>query len=295
MDSDKIFEEYTELLFLAGENITPLQNLILYLHAANLASGLKCTGKNEDDPESDYVIPLDWNKSEDDVYSIRYKNPKNNETIYFKFIEEKNLLDVNAVRFSKTGRIYSNSISMNDIKKFDKESLEKIRMKYQKDILDGIFDVALKKDDRKQVFEPIRREPKPEYPDNPNPFWRPPQNPLAIGPRSPFGDYGSSDLRPVPNDPFGEKPTGQGNLFGPNNPFFIYGPHSGGMGLTKPPGARFDPYGPDDITPFKDEKPKRPPGGNGFGPGSNSSGSGFGGLGGGFGGGGFGGGGGFWG
>ena len=271
MDSEKAFEQYKQLLFSVGDNITPFQKLILYLHASNLASGLKCTGKNEDDPESDFFIPPNWNKSEDDVYSMRYKNLKNNETIYFKFIQEENQLIANAVKSLKTGHIYSASFNINDIKEFDKDSLDKIRMKYKKNILNEIISEAPKKEDIKQTPEQIFRGSQTNVPNIPNPLWRPSQNPPNISPVNPFGDYGSSDLRPVPGDlrpvpidPFGEMPTGKGNLLGPNNPVFIYGPQSGGMGLIKPPGARFDPYGPDDITPFPDEKSKNKPPPTGF-------------------------------
>jgi len=110
---------------------------------------------------------------------------------------------------------------------------------------------------------------------------------------NPFGDYGSSDLRPIPIDPFGTMPEGQGNLLGPNNPIFTRGPNYGtGMGLGgQKPGIKFDPYGPDDIDPFAGERgfKKGGPGG----PGNNNPFGGPGGFGGsGLGGGGMGG---FWG
>jgi len=199
-------------------------------------------------------------------------------------------LDVNAVRSTKTGRIYSSSFDLRTIKNFeDTTLLDKLLKQYQKDIANPISD------QEKMIEEPgpcptrERNMTEPPQPDLP-PWLRPRyQEPSRT---NPFGDYGSSDLRPVPLDPFSQSPGSQGNLLGPGNPIFNIGPQpGGGLGITgsKPP-IRFDPYGPDGILPFEgDPNPnkrlggpdmdKGPFGGGGFG------GTGFGGKsGGGFGG-----------
>jgi len=292
-----VLQQFQELKLVAGDIKDKKEQLILFIHAANLTSGLKCTGILEDDPESDYVLPPNWNQHQEGVYSLKYSNPKNKEAIYFKFIAEEWLVDVNAVRSTKTGRIYSSSFK--EIKELNESSLEKILTTYKKEILDPINDKEPKTEEKTESND-NRRDPLRVYPDE-NPFWRSRNVPAPRG--NPFGDYGISDLNPVPLDPFGEIPTGQGNLLGPNNPIFSQGPQpgfGGGMGIIQPgpgqPGVRFDPYGPNGVDPFEGERPRLPGNQNpnpfGGGPGPNPFGGG-----GRFGGGGFGGGGGrgFWG
>jgi len=284
MDLNKVITQYKELLFCEGEPKEKHLQLILLIHSVNLVAGFKCTGLNEDDPESDYVLPPSWKIHQDGVYSFRYLNPKNKETIYFKMVHEDPILDVNAVRSTKTGKIYSISYNLRT-QQLDDTAIESLVKKYKSDMIDDLND-----EKQKQLADESSRGRSPLEVD-PNPFWwiRPRNdNPQPSG--NPFGDDGSSDLRPVPIDPFSTMPERQGNILGPGGPVSTGGPTYGrGMGLGgQKPGIRFDPYGPDDIDPFAGEK--------GFkkgGPGNNDPFGGPGGFGGsGLGGGGMGG---FWG
>src|SRR4051812_34671343 len=103
MDFKNVFSQYQELKLIAGDVGDKTQQLILFIHGVNLSSGLKCTGIYEDDPESDYILPQNWNLHQEGIYSLRYFNPKNKESLYFKFVVEDWLVDVNVVRSTKTG------------------------------------------------------------------------------------------------------------------------------------------------------------------------------------------------
>jgi len=286
-----IESRFQELLFLNQDIQDPKLQFILLIHAANLFNDLKCTGLLEDDPEGDYIIPPNWQKDAEGIYSFRYFDPQAKDTVYFKFVTEDSLIDINAVTASKNDKIISLDYKLTDYEKFDPETINKIYKRYRNDFLPKILphlkptEESSKKDESRTRGIIIEDRPM---------FVIPRGDPRI--PVDPFGDYGRSDLYPNTNPLVGGDHSG-GNLLGPRNPIFGQNPHN-----EVNPRIRYDPTGPDDIdptnvdpdhafpsVPFQKKDPRNPFGGGPFGRGP--FGGGGGGFGGGFGGGGFGGGG----
>ena len=217
---EKVKEKLQEILFISNPDSQTLR-AILFFHAINLSQNLTCTGLLEDDPDNEtYILPQSWDTSICDIYSFRYKN--DHYTLYFKlnYDEPTDTLEINVLCSFNTGKILSHQVSkIKTINFSDDKEMETLISSYLKNLLDKILTSKSEDDDQKSkkkkeeenVFnnEPlriVRNEPPPSAFD----FWRRPQpNPNL------FGDYGSSDLRP------GGIP--EGNLLGPNNPFFLGG------------------------------------------------------------------------
>jgi hypothetical protein len=280
METSSIENKYKELLFLDSGATNPKLQFILLIHAINLSNDLKCTGLAEDDPESDFVLPPDWKKDSDGVYSFRYYDSKSRDTIYFKFVTEDTLVDINAVTASKNDKIHSLEFKLSDFSQIDSENISKIQKKYRNEFLVKVLPHLKPSEEAKTetTHTHILREEDRGF------FWTMPRNEHPERTNN-FGDYGKSDLFPVSNNPIDI--NSGGNLLGPRNPIFQGGQPVAGYR----PKIRYDPTGPNDIDPsspdpdiffpplpFQNKKdPKGPFGGGGFG-------------GGGFGGGGFGGG-----
>jgi hypothetical protein len=259
--------------------------LILAVHAANLVNDLKCTGLLEDDPESDFVLPSDWKKDVEGVFSFRYQDTTG--TIYFfKFVTEGSTIDVNAISSKAKDQLFSFEIKLDDFPNLDAKEIDTLAEKYKKELLAKLVPKIKESEEQKQSSFKGRGG---IYPDeDPNLYGRPVfTNPT----QNPFGDYGKSDLWPNIGGPYDTKSGG--NLVGPTNKIFQGGPDQ--------PKIRFDPFGPGSYDPdpdpdiFMPQNPmkKGPFGGGPFGGGNKGPFGGGGGFGGGFGGGGYGGPGGF--
>ena len=278
--NDIALKKCQELNFLANPS-NPQENLIILIHAINLSFELICTGTMEDDPVENYILPPNWEKHIDNIYSFRYMNDKK-ENFYFKLIHEPeaNLIEINAVSSNRPDTIVSDRID--NISLFNKPigepdlRVNSVIKNYQSKILSHLL----------KALNNQKEEPKKpnlfERPPNPNDFfWNRPRN-VEPTPYTPslFGDFGSSDLRPIPLG--GGGISSGGSLLGPNNPIFtgINNPNnsnnnnpnfSGPLG----PNIRFDPFGPNGINgsfPEFDGGFSQNPrfgGGSGFGMGNN--------------------------
>jgi len=284
-----IENKYNELLFLSPDTKDPKLQFILLIHATLLVHELKCTGRQEDDPEGDFILPENWSQDCDDIFSFRYYDPKAKDTVYVKFVCEGNLIDINAVLASKNDKIISLQFNVGDYQAFDTATIQKIYSRFRNEFLVKLLPHLKPAEEPKREEAPHRE---PYRDDGRGLLWNIPRNDNRV---PNFGDYGRSDLFPAPNNPIGGINSG-GNLLGPRNPIFgnqnIPGSH---------PTIRYDPTGPGDIDPtnpdpdmafppFQNRDPRNPFGRGPFGGGNNGpfGGGGFGG--GGFGGGGFGGG-----
>ena len=274
IQSEEVLKKLEEIEFLASPN-TLQEKVILLIHTINLSNGLVCTGTLEDDPVAEYVLPPNWSIPVDGIYSFRYENKgEKSLSYYFKIINEANvdLLFVNAVSSTRQDIILS--IEIPKVSSYNsKENLKSLIETYQNKIV-----LPLLKPVEKAAVENKKSSLliSPEPPS----FWTRPRNNNEPSPFVPsFGDYGSSDLRPVPLG------GGGGSLLGPNNPIFAgrqdpnynnpYNPNNnpfGGLPGIPMPGARFDPFGPGGIngsfSNFEGGMPKNPRfgggGSNGF-------------------------------
>lgn len=249
IQSEDVLKKLEEIEFLASPN-TLQEKLILLLHSINLGNALVCTGTLEDDPVAEYVLPPNWSNPVDGIYSFRYQSGGDkNLSYYFKIINEANadLLFVNAVSTARQDLILS--IEIPKVSSYNnKESLKNLIETYQNKIVIPLLKPMEKATTETKKSSVIIR------PVEPTSFWNRPRNnePSPFVPS--FGDYGSSDLRPVPLGG-----AGGGNLLGPNNPIFAqrqdpnnnpYNPNNnpfGGLPGIPMPGARFDPFGPGGI------------------------------------------------
>ena len=275
IQSEEVLKKLEEIEFLASPN-TLQEKVILLIHTINLSNGLVCTGTLEDDPVAKYVLPPNWSIPVDGIYSFRYENKgEKSLSYYFKIINEANvdLLFVNAVSSTRQDIILS--IEIPKVSSYNsKENLKSLIETYQNKIV-----LPLLKPVEKAAVENKKSSLliSPEPPS----FWTRPRNNNEPSPFVPsFGDYGSSDLRPVPLGG-----GGGGSLLGPNNPIFAgrqdpnynnpYNPNNnpfGGLPGIPMPGARFDPFGPGGIngsfSNFEGGMPKNPRfgggGSNGF-------------------------------
>lgn len=269
---DKILKKTNELVFLTNPD-SPHLKLIILFHSMNLCSNCVCTGLLEDDPFENYIIPPNWDKHIDNIYSFRYSNTNNKqENLYFKIIHEPlaDMMFINVVSSNKPDIIISDEVlNISKYTSFDnKELICKLIKTYQVKILAEIF---------KKQEKPIEKNNKNEIPRPNDFFWNRPRN-VEQPPFMPtFGDYGSSDLRPLP---LGGINSG-GSILGPNNPIFSGYPNQNNNPnpLNNPgPNIRFDPFGPDGIngsfSGYDEMRPKDPRfgfGGSGIGPGGGSN------------------------
>jgi len=265
-----IFKKFEEIQFLDNPKSIP-EKLLLFLHSINLSNNLICTGLQEDDPVAEYILPPNWSIPVDNIYSFRYQSQTDkSQTFYFKIIYElqTNLFFINAVSSSKSDMIISLEISnISTYTNFTMNNQQIIDLfkNYQSNVISLLLKKPEKPQENTKKNETILR---------PNPtdfFWNRPRNnePSPFMPS--FGDYGSSDLRPVPLGGIG---SGSGSLLGPKNPIFLgqQNPNNNMNPLGGPiPGVRFDPFGPDgfngSFSGFDGGIPKNPRfgGSNGFG------------------------------
>jgi len=230
--------KFNELLFICPDTKDPKLQFILLIHAALLTHDLRCTGRLEDDPEGDFLIPENWTQDTDDIFSFRYYDPITKDTIYVKFVCEGNLIDINAVTASKNDKIISTQFNLADYQALDTPTIHKIYNRARNEFLVKLLPhLKPAEEPEKKEQAPIRV---PFQDDGRGLLWNIPRNDQR-GPN--FGDYGRSDLYPVPNNPLGGINSG-GNLLGPRNPIF------GNQNLPgSHPVIRYDPTGPDDIDP----------------------------------------------
>lgn len=297
MDLDLIKLKHQELLLLAGDPKEHHLQAILLFHAYTSHQELICTGCLEDDMVDTYELPPNWNKDIDGVYSLRYqtKDKTNPETIYIKFVIEGDVLDINAIGSSNPGLMHSSTFKLKEIKE---STYEKALQQFKDEIISKLLSKLKNEDNTRKMQTEERKEPDvlliPILRNEPN---------NTTG----FGDYGKSDLRPLPLDPLGlggpvggmGMGVGGGSLFGPSNPIFTGETRQNPEVRGIMPGVRVYPTGPGILDPnFPDDDhlqvrgipTKKPQGGfmdpfgGGFGTGNR-----FGQGPGGFGGGGFGG------
>lgn len=277
--SSSVEQSFKELVALAQNLTDPKLQFILLIHASNLSEGLKCTGILEDDSEGDYILPPNWNKDSEGVYSFRYHDAKAKDTLYFKLVTEDTLIDVNAVTASKNDKIVSLNFNISDYTQLDTPNISEIYKRYRNEFLVNILPYL------KRTEEPAKREPERRFiiEDAPRDFfWNAPRNNFPG--QNPLNDYGRNDLYPVPQNPFGI--NSGGNLLGPRNPLWQGGQPIPG---NNPGGIRFDPVGPGNIDPTNPDPdiflpqgplrndPRNPFGGRGpfGGPGAGGFGGGF--------------------
>lgn len=274
----EVENKFKEFLFLEGEPKDLKLQLILLIHAINSTSGLKCTGLLEDDPDNEYEIPPGWQNHTDGVFSLRYKNEKSKENLFFKFVTEEKVIDVNAISSKANDKLHSFEIKTDDYKDLTSDAITTLTKKYRAAILDKLVPQEQKKEESKLNTEPIGNA-------GDSFLWNKPRNDHSHF-TNPLGDYGKSDLYPFGSSPF--DPNSGGNMVGPKNPLFI--------GNVKKPKVQFDPYGPGNLDPTEPDpdifiptdpfgKKKGPFGGGPFGGGGGFGQGGMFGGGGGFGGG----------
>lgn len=246
MDLESVKAKYKEFFSLANEPKEPHLQAILFFHSINILQGMLCTGCLEDDSVENYELPPDWSKDIDGVHSLRYQS-KEQSTLYFKFIVEGDTLDVNAINSSDPGILQSATFKISE---FKDENLEKILKQYMDEIITKLLpQYKPKGNEGTNIIFEERKEP-----DRIRDFRD------AQRGKGGFGDYGKSDIRPVPLDPLGigsmggtgiGTGVGGGSLFGPNNPIFTSGPEYPERPELKGkvPGAIILPTGPGNIDP----------------------------------------------
>eukprot|EP01017_Pseudomicrothorax_dubius_P028647 TRINITY_DN3415_c0_g2_i1.p1 TRINITY_DN3415_c0_g2~~TRINITY_DN3415_c0_g2_i1.p1 ORF type:complete len:289 (-),score=71.87 TRINITY_DN3415_c0_g2_i1:85-951(-) len=244
---------------LIGGATEPHEKVILAIHSVNLVNGLICTGVQEDDEREEFLLPPNWKVNSEGIYSLRYSNPKNGDTIFMKFIHDRDILDINAVLSTNMGQIYSTELSLekavskNEAEGWviNEENLRYIHEKYAKQLLPKLL---RKVPEKQSLISPIHIQGAGQG----DFFWgRPPGNPMG----GPLGvGVGGGDLNPFPNNPLPFAPIGglPGNMMGPNHPFFTGGPQPSGFVQPGPgrPGARYDPIGPMGRAPNPDLFPR---------------------------------------
>lgn len=264
--NDAAWKNIQEIMFLSNAEATE-HKAIMLIHALNIANGLKCNGLLEDDLVEDCIIPTNWQQHKENIYSFRYINTKNSkETLYFKIIHEPqaDLLYINVVSSANPDSIISDEIKeISKLKPTEKNEITaKIIKNYQKNVLDPLLQPKKPTAERSNLL--IKQENPQDF------FWSRPRNNDPTPSYVPnFGDFGSSDLRPIP---LGGINSG-GSLLGPNNPIFSNNPNNNNNPFGNPgPNIRFDPFGPGNINgsfpTFDGGLPRNPKFGQGFGGGN---------------------------
>lgn len=263
--NEETWKSIQEIAFLANEE-TNEHKAIMLIHALNLSHGLKCNGLMEDDLIEDCIIPTNWQKHKENIYSFRYINSKNTkETFYFKIIHEPqaDLIYINVVSSMNQDNIVSDEIKeISKVKTTEKtEQTLTIMKNYKKNIIDPLLQAKKTPAEKPNLL--IKQENPQDF------FWNRPRNNDPTPSYVPnFGDFGSSDLRPIP---LGGINSG-GNLLGPNNPIFSNNPNNNPFG-NPGPNIRFDPFGPSgningSFPTFDGGLPRNPNFGPGFGGGN---------------------------
>ena len=83
------------------DQVQPWQLCGLIVHAYNLHRGLKCSGFDEDDPDTGEIInlPSSFIKDTSEIMGFRYKRSPDNKEIMMKLVPNQNCteIDVNAI------------------------------------------------------------------------------------------------------------------------------------------------------------------------------------------------------
>lgn len=229
---------YTSL----SDNCNDVQeSVVLGVHLFNVSKGLQCTGLQEEDLESQEILPENW-KSNPSIYSFRYRSKS--VTIHQRFLRlTENKINIHALRTDQLDKIIHFTINLNQIptqvktQEFYNKLIEDILIPYEKEVLSLLIPGdTTKKEDKKvdNKKKSILEDDGPSF----NPY---PRNPLVSS--NPYGF------------PFGGAP---GNLVGPNHPVFSN---------PQPYGARWEPPAPFFMPPSPDNfNPPGLPGFRGFDP-----------------------------
>ncbi|CAD8191416.1 unnamed protein product [Paramecium pentaurelia] len=251
-------EIYNEILFLLPDQPTNKTLLtILLIHSINVKEGLKNNGINENDESHEWVgIAEGWDQPEDGVYSLRYIN-QYKEQCQFKFLtlpQQDDTLSINAVILGRNDQIYSYKLPISSLN-FDNQDLlfkSNTISVYKQQILQKI---VMKKQEPQQIEKQtnILLEQPPQQQQPQGLLWNIPRN-------QPFS-VGNQDINPFPRNPFDNRGQISGNLMGPQH-FQNFNQRQQQQQLFNPqipPGARFDPFGPEpDINPFGEPSNKKP-------------------------------------
>lgn len=228
------------------QNISPNasdlhESVILGIHSFNVSKGYKCTGLQEDDPQSEVILPELWN-SNFHLYSFRYSY-KQNANLYLKLVRlTDSKMTIHAVRSDQEDKIRTFSLNLDEIRKLRDEGKALGQV-----IIDNVIPVYLNEILNKLADEPKKtelREPVQRHygiPANPMPN----SNPYGGNPYPGF----------IPDNPYGPgvpliMPDPGGNMVGPQHPIF---------GQQPRPGVRWDPVNPFNNPENPDHFP--PPGG----------------------------------
>ncbi|CAD8101982.1 unnamed protein product [Paramecium sonneborni] len=253
-------EVYNEILFLLPDQPTNKTLLsILLIHSINVKEGLKNNGINENDEIHDWVgIAEGWDQSEDGVYSLRYIN-QHKELCQFKFLTLPNLedtLSINAVVLGRNDQIYSYQLPVSQLNFDNQDQIFKSNTisAYKKSILSKILI-------KKQEPEKIEKQQSNILLEEPPQQQQQPQGLLWNIPRNQPFSVGNQDLNPFNRNPFDNRGNMGGNLMGPQyfQNFNQRQQQQQQFNPYAPPGARFDPFGPEpDINPFGEPNHKKP-------------------------------------
>lgn len=260
-----------ELLYHSVENVIEKKEdiLVVLIHWVLIKNGYKCIGLGGDTKDftgneaTSELLPKDWNKST--TYGLRYVN--NKELFILRGVTAEDDIVFNFVRV-KDDKVSSITVKTNQIVKALKGPLSELLPTYHvviKQIGDSLLtpvDVTSSKavhtqttrtESTSRFSDPLQVGPvrQPERSSYEDPFGREPE-------RSRYADplgIGRSDL-----DPLGSfAPPGSGGMIFDPFPFARPSPGLGVPGgLPRgavPPGARFDPIGPD----MRPPQPRRPP------------------------------------
>ncbi|KAK2140918.1 hypothetical protein LSH36_1205g00086 [Paralvinella palmiformis] len=233
--------------------------IICCLHWAIISQDIKCIGAGEqipndlDNVKKSELLPSGWNDSQD-IYTLQYVQEQNKHIYMLKVIKIDEELIVHFMRM-KDETVADMMVKISDYSTGNTSSyessysnVEELQTKFTKECLDPVIlylgakksttDVNKHSQSSDQGATSNKRPQRhPERPEVPlPPAWHEPDDPFAIG---------RGDL-----DPLG--PLGGGMVFDPlrvNRPMRGINPNAG---LPQPlppgavpPGARFDPFGPD--------------------------------------------------
>eukprot|EP01017_Pseudomicrothorax_dubius_P015168 TRINITY_DN17596_c0_g1_i1.p1 TRINITY_DN17596_c0_g1~~TRINITY_DN17596_c0_g1_i1.p1 ORF type:complete len:263 (+),score=37.93 TRINITY_DN17596_c0_g1_i1:231-1019(+) len=124
---------------------TLTQKLILAVHTVTLMNDFLCIGTEEElDHGEDLFLPPKWKLHKDGIYTLAYRNPRNNEILLMKMFFDQGELAVNAVCSSNRGRILSSSLDLElsitrkeaGVFMFNEENLRFITERIEQDIFE---------------------------------------------------------------------------------------------------------------------------------------------------------------